>query len=90
MEVDEGPEDVLGLPVCSRSLLATGEQTGQLEDALARALARRRDTVSQGLTTLARRVGQVAYVAALLGVTALVLQFYSGYLAGLRAALGNR
>lgn len=74
----------------TRMLLATGEQSGQLEDALARALARRRDAVGRGLSTLARRVGQIAYVAAMLGVAALVVQFYSGYFAGLRAALGNR
>lgn len=68
----------------TRQLLATGEQTGQLEDALARALARRRGVAVRDLGALARRIGQVAYAVMVVAIVVLVFRFYSGYFGLLR------
>jgi len=65
----------------TRSLLATGEQAGQLEDALLRAIGRRQDVAARKLTQAARRVGQVAYVLAVVGIVVVVFRFYSSYYA---------
>ena len=61
------------------SLLATGEQAGQLEDALSRALTRRREVASQKLSTAAKQVGQIAYGLAVAGVVIIIVKFYSAY-----------
>jgi len=45
----------------TRTLLATGEKAGQLEDALQKALVRRRDVVGRGIANTARWTGIVAY-----------------------------
>tara|TARA_R110002096_G_scaffold121528_33_gene263227 strand:- start:772 stop:1662 length:891 start_codon:yes stop_codon:yes gene_type:complete len=68
----------------TRSLLATGEHAGQLEDALLRALTRRQEVASQKLATAAQRLGQVAYALAVVGITIMVFKFYSGYFAMMR------
>lgn len=68
----------------TRSLLATGEQAGQLEDALLRALTRRQAVASRKLSLAAQRVGQLAYGLAVAGVVIIVFRFYSGYFALLR------
>jgi type II secretory pathway component PulF len=61
----------------TRSLLATGEQAGQLEDALRRALERRRQVVSVEVQAAARLLGNVAYALAAGAVVWIVFHFYS-------------
>jgi type II secretory pathway component PulF len=68
----------------TRALLSIGEQAGQLEDALARALQRRQAVATQTLGLAARRAGQIAYSAAVIGVVVSVFRFYSTYLGGMR------
>jgi type II secretory pathway component PulF len=68
----------------TRSLLATGEQAGQLEDALQRALIRRQEVAGRKLSNAAQCIGQIAYGLAVIGVTIIVFKFYSGYFAMLR------
>ncbi|MFT4513405.1 MAG: type II secretory pathway component PulF [Planctomycetota bacterium] len=65
----------------TRSLLATGEQAGQLEDALQRALTRRQDVAGRKLALAAKRVGQLAYGLAVIGVTIILFKFYASYFA---------
>lgn len=67
----------------TRQLLATAEPAGQLEDALGRALQRRRDVVARTTATVARRLGTVMYAAAAITVAVFVVKFYSGYFAQL-------
>lgn len=67
----------------TRQLLATAEPAGQLEDALGRALQRRRDVVARTTATAARRLGTVMYAAAAIAVAVFVVKFYSGYFAQL-------
>ena len=67
----------------TRNLLATGEQAGQLEDALRRALLRRREVGARDLANLARRAGQALYAIAALAVILFLVHFYSGYAASL-------
>lgn len=76
----EGLAEALALHGETRSLIDTGEQTGQLEDALRRALERRRDVTGRETTAAARRVGQVAYAAAVVACVVIIFRFYSGYL----------
>jgi type II secretory pathway component PulF len=63
----------------SRTLLTTGEQTGQLEDALDRALQRRRDVTGRDIATTAKRAGQIAYGIAVVLCVVVIFRFYSGY-----------
>jgi type II secretory pathway component PulF len=49
----------------TRTLLATGEKAGQLEEALIKALGRRRDVVARGISDGARWAGIVAYTIAI-------------------------
>lgn len=74
----------LALHTETRMLLATGEQAGQLEDALVRALKRRRDAAASEVADTARRVGIVAYGVAVIVVVAIVVNFYSSYFALMR------
>lgn len=73
----------------TRGLLATGEQAGQLEDALQRALRRRQDVAGRKLGNAARRLGQVAYAVAAVGVLVIAVRFYSSYFSML-SGLGHR
>ena len=68
----------------TRSLLATGEESGQLEDALKRALIRRQEIASRKLNLAAQRLGQAAYMLAVAGAIIIIFQFYSGYIAMLQ------
>lgn len=68
----------------TRTLLATGEKSGTLEDALDRALNRRSDVAARKLATAANRLGMFAYALATIFVIIVVFQFYSGYFAMLR------
>lgn len=65
----------------TRQLLASAEPAGQLEDALRRALQRRRDVVARNTAAAARRLGMLLYAGAALTVVAFVVKFYSGYYA---------
>lgn len=65
----------------TRSLLSTGEQAGQLEDALQRALTRRREVAGRKLSSAARRTGQFAYALVTVGVVYVVFKFYGTYFA---------
>ena len=58
-------------------LLANGEQAGQLEDALARALRRRQQTATQTLQFVTRSASIAIYAAAAIGVGLIVIQFYT-------------
>ncbi len=63
----------------SRTLLATGEQAGELEDALQRAVTRRAEMARRRLETAARTLGAVAYAIAAVGVALLAVTFYLNY-----------
>ncbi|HEB53009.1 MAG TPA: hypothetical protein ENI87_07140 [bacterium] len=65
----------------TRSLLATGEQAGQLEDALQRALVRRQQQAARTLTGAAKTVGRVTYALAAIGVLVIAVSFYRSYFA---------
>lgn len=80
----EALHEAIALHPESRQLLATGEQAGQLEDALHRALDRRRDVAARELAGTARRVGQIAYFVALVACVLLIAQFYTSYFARIR------
>lgn len=71
----------------TRQLLATGERAGQLEDALQRALTRRRDVVSRRVQLQSRWIGHTIYALAVLAVVWFLVDFYSGYF---RALTGHR
>jgi type II secretory pathway component PulF len=60
-------------------LLGNGERTGNLEEALQRALTRRRDVVQRRTALLAGTLGRGAYLFAVLLAAAAVLTFYTGY-----------
>lgn len=74
----------------SRTLLQTGEVAGQLEEALGRALRRRRDVHARTLASLAKTAGNVAYAAAVVGVVWIVVSFYGAYYAQLAGLRGGR
>jgi type II secretory pathway component PulF len=76
----QGLAQALALQPETRALLTTGEQAGQLEDALARALQRRRDVTGRQLADLARRLGSIAYALVAIGVAWFAISFYSGLL----------
>lgn len=77
----QGLAVALALQPETRTLLTTGEQAGQLEDALARALQRRRDVTGRQLADLARRLGSIAFALVAIGVAWFVISFYSGLFA---------
>ena len=74
----------LALHAETRTLLATGEHAGQLEDALLRALTRRRETSAREVGQAAKRLGHAAYAVATLVVVAIVFSFYANYAGMLR------
>jgi type II secretory pathway component PulF len=57
----EALHQALALHAETRSLLASGERAGQLEDALLKALVRRREVSSRDITSAARWTGAIAY-----------------------------
>ena len=71
----------------TRALLATGEQAGELEDALERALVRRTEMAEMLLQRAARTAGTIAYVSAAIGVVVIAVQFYTSYYGPLFAML---
>ena len=80
MELREALRKNGGLSSETLQLLATGEQSGQLEDALLRSLTRRQEVAGRKLSKTAKRIGSIAYTLAVAGVIIIVYQFYSGYL----------
>ena len=80
----EALHETVSLEPETRTLLANGEQAGQLEDALLRAVERRQHVATRKFEVAARRVGQLAYVIAIIGVVVVVYNFYSSYFALLR------
>lgn len=80
----EGLAQALALHPETRALLTTGEQAGQLEDALARALQRRRDVCGRQLADLARRLGTAAFLMVAVGVGVFAYSFYSNLFARFR------
>ena len=86
----EGLATAMALHPESRKLLQTGETAGQLEDALARALQRRRDVHSRALATLGRGIGAVAYALVIAAVLWILVTFYGGYVTALRGITGGR
>lgn len=79
MQLREALERTGALSTETRSLLSTGEQAGQLEDALQRALTRKRELAARKLGAAATRAGQIAYALAVVGVVIIVFQFYGSY-----------
>lgn len=77
----EGLAEGLGLHPETRSLLATGEASGQLEDALLRAATRRRTVAVAATERLVRWSGAVLYAGAALVAGYVVLSFYSSFAA---------
>lgn len=86
----EGLAAAVALHQETRALLLTGERSGQLEDALSRALQRRRDVHGRALATLGRTVGGAAYTLAALAVLWLAANFYVAYIGRLGQLLGGR
>jgi len=75
----------LALHAETRTLLATGEHAGNLEDALQRALSRRRDATARSLADTVRRGSAVLYVVVGAVVAAIIISFYTSLFAGLRS-----
>ncbi|HZN39159.1 MAG TPA: type II secretion system F family protein [Planctomycetota bacterium] len=72
----ESLAEALALHAETRSLLATGEHAGQLEDALKRSLVRRREVAARDIGTTARTLGNAAYALAVVFVVSIVFTFY--------------
>ena len=68
----------------TRHLLATGEKAGTLEDAMRRALERRRSVAAQGAARIGRLLAFSLYLLGLSVAGFVILRFYSGYFAALR------
>ncbi|MEC8253514.1 MAG: type II secretion system F family protein, partial [Planctomycetota bacterium] len=85
--LQEALETSASLSLETRTLLATGEQAGELEDALQRALVRRTEMAEQQLQRAARVAGTVAYVSAAIGVVVIAVRFYTSYYGPLFALL---
>ena len=83
----EALETSASLSLETRALLATGEQAGELEDALDRALVRRTEMAELQLQRAARAAGTIAYVSAAIGVVVIAIQFYTSYYGPLFAML---
>ncbi|MEQ1630899.1 MAG: type II secretion system F family protein [Planctomycetota bacterium] len=67
------------------ALLSTGEQIGNLEDSLLRAITRRRDSAKRRTKALAKGVGAFAYGLGVATAIAAILSFYIGYANTLRS-----
>ncbi len=69
----------LSLHTETRQLLATGEQAGQLEDALHRALSRRREVAARAVTDTTRRFTGLVYGIVVICIVAIVLTFWTNF-----------
>lgn len=63
----------------TRSLLQSSEAAGQLEDALGRALARRRERAGRGVANVSRWFGNTIYAVAVIGCVVVIFNFYLAY-----------
>lgn len=77
----EGLAEGAALHAETRSLLTTGEGAGQLEEALHRALVRRRTVAAARAERLARLIGSAIYAIAVTVVIVVVVTFYSNLFA---------
>lgn len=75
----EALAQALALHPETRMLLTTGEQSGQLEESLQRALVRRRDVTGRATSDAARRFGSAVYLLAVVAVAYFVVSFYTSY-----------
>lgn len=75
----EALTETMALHQETRTLLGNGEQSGTLEDALGRALTRRREVASRNLVMLSKLVGRIAYVTAATVCLVVIYRFYSSY-----------
>ena len=75
----ESLAQALALNTETRSLLATGEHAGQLEDALQRSLVRRREVSAREIGTTARTLGHAAYLLAIVFVVSILFTFYLSF-----------
>lgn len=75
----EALQTAVALHAETRQLLSTGERAGQLEDALQRALTRRREVVQHRVELQSRWIGHAIYALAVLAVVWFLVDFYSGY-----------
>ncbi|HEU4417590.1 MAG TPA: type II secretion system F family protein [Planctomycetota bacterium] len=75
----ESLAQALALHAETRSLLATGEHAGQLEEALQRSLVRRREVAGREIGTMARTLTTATYVLAIAFVIGIVFTFYFNY-----------
>ncbi len=75
----EGLHEALALHQETRALLATGEQAGQLEDALARALVRRRSVAVRAAGSAARLFGAIVYGATMVTIAWIVVSFWTNF-----------
>ena len=72
----EAMAESLALHPDTRTLLASGERAGGLEDALGRALERRRDVSQRAVAVLGRSIAVGIYAVAALVAAALILSFW--------------
>jgi type II secretory pathway component PulF len=66
------------------TVLGVGEQSGTLEEALSRAIQRRRDAAERRASSLAGLVGSAMYALGVVAAVATILSFYWGYASMLR------
>lgn len=64
----------------TRQLLASGEQAGQLEEALHRAIERRSEMAGRKLKVAARTTSAIVYALVAVGIATFAIQFYTSYL----------
>jgi len=67
----------------TRTLLATGEQSGQLEESLERAVDRRSEMAERRLKVAARTLSGIIYALIAIGAAWFILNFYASYFAPL-------
>lgn len=65
----------------SRTMLANGELSGTLEEALERAVQRRTEVAERCMAAAARKLVAAVYAVAVAGVVAIVVLFYTNYYA---------
>lgn len=83
--VSESLGQVRALHAETLTLIALGEKSGTLEDALQRAITRRRDTAQRRASALAKVAGATVYALGVVVAVATVLSFWSGYAEALRS-----
>lgn len=77
--VHEALASTLAIDAETLSILVVGEKSGTLEDALDRAVRRRRDTALRSSTTLAKLVANGAYAIGVLAAVTVIVTYYASY-----------